>query len=236
MIMIFRLKLIISSFLFLFVFMPSLCVAQALQEDELIDSDNDGYTDAEEIISGYSPYNSEKIKIEKSDVDHDGLNDYLELKFKTDVKNPDSDEDGYKDGFEIDFAFNPLSSSTKKLSQKIEINLKTQKMIYYVGDQKWKEFMVSSGQPGMSTPKGKFKITNKITKAWSKTYKLWMPYWMGLNSSGIGIHELPVWPGGYREGENHLGKPVSHGCIRLGVGPAKYLFERISVGTEVTIK
>lgn len=170
------------------------------------------------------------------DSDKDGLRDFLEIKFKTDSLNPDSDGDGYKDGIEVDFAFDPLSSSTKKLSQRIEIDLKTQKMFYYVSGYAWKLFSVSSGRPGMATPKGRFKIVNKISKAWSKTYKLWMPYWMGINSPGIGIHELPVWPSGYREGENHLGKTVSHGCIRLGIGPAKYLFERVAVGTEVTVK
>lgn len=169
------------------------------------------------------------------DSDKDGLSDDFELKYKTDPMNADSDGDGYKDGVEVDFAYNPLSSTTQKLSQRIEINLKTQRMSYYVSGQKWKEFIVSSGRSAMPTPKGKFKTVNKIAKAWSKTYKLWMPYWMGINSSGVGIHELPVWPSGYREGESHLGTPVSHGCVRLGVGPAKYLFERIPVGTEVTI-
>ncbi len=223
--------------IFLSLVIPTFAFAQLdVPVNELTDSDSDGYVDKDEIKSGYSPFNSEKIKIEKSDVDSDGLNDALEIKFKTNPLNADSDGDGYKDGAEVDFAYNPLSSTTKKLSQKIEINLKNQKMIYYVSGYAWKEFTVSSGRPGMATPKGSFKIVNKITKAWSKTYKLWMPYWMGLNSSGIGIHELPVWPGGYREGENHLGKPVSHGCVRLGVGPAKYIFERVGVGTEVTVK
>ena len=218
---------------FSFIFLHSICWAQ---DDSLLDSDSDGYVDSVEIANGYSPYNSEKIKLDKSDADKDGLSDYYELKFKTDPLNPDSDGDGYKDGKEIDFAFDPLASSTKKLSQRLEVNLKTQRLSYYVGGQKWQEFIVSSGRSGMPTPKGKFKIVNKVVKAWSKTYKLWMPYWMGLSSNGIGIHELPVWPSGYREGENHLGIPVSHGCVRLGVGPAKYLFDRIATGTEVTIK
>ena len=35
------------------------------------------------------------------DSDNDGLTDDLELKFKTDFRNPDSDGDGFKDGAEI---------------------------------------------------------------------------------------------------------------------------------------
>jgi lipoprotein-anchoring transpeptidase ErfK/SrfK len=88
----------------------------------------------------------------------------------------------------------------------------------------------------MPTPRGTFKISNKSKKAWSKAYGLWMPYWLGLNKGRIGIHELPIWPSGYREGAGHLGKPISHGCIRLGIGPAQYLYERVATGTEVIIK
>jgi len=87
----------------------------------------------------------------------------------------------------------------------------------------------------MPTPKGNFVVVNKIKKAWSKTYSLWMPFWLGLDRGSIGIHELPVWPNGYREGEDHLGKPVSHGCIRLGVGAAQYIFDRVDAGLSVSI-
>ena len=201
-----------------------------------IDSDSDGYSDEQELASGYSPFNPENIKIEKSDVDEDGLSDQLEYIFKTDPLNADSDSDGYQDGAEIDFAYNPLSSSSIKLSRKIEIDLKTQKLIYLVGGQPWKDFLISSGKPGMATPAGNYKILNKSKKAWSKAYQLWMPYWLGLNAGKIGIHELPLWPSGYREGESHLGVPVSHGCVRLGIGSAQYIYERVSEGTEVVIK
>ena len=201
-----------------------------------LDSDGDGYSDTQEIKSGYSPVNPAKVKIAKSDMDQDGLNDYWELKFQTDPLDADSDGDGYKDGTEIDFAHNPLSSSSAKLAQKIEINLKAQKLVYLVGGQPWKEFSISTGKASTPTPTGNYKIFNKVQKAWSSAYKLWMPYWLGLNHGEFGIHELPVWPSGYREGADHLGTPVSHGCIRLGIGPAQYVYERVSKGTEVVIK
>lgn len=230
-------KLLIGVIIILFfTFLSSAILRAEEQAEETIDSDGDGYSDEAEIISGYSPYNSDKIKIEKSDVDKDGLSDYFELKFKTDVLNSDSDSDGYLDGQEIDLAHNPLSTSTKKISQRIEIDTKNQKLVYFVGGIAWKEFIISSGKPSMPTPKGKYKIINKSKKAWSKKYQLWMPFWMGLNRGEFGIHELPLWPSGYREGANHLGKAVSHGCIRLGIGPAQYLFDRVEVGVEVTIR
>lgn len=225
-------KFIIGIFI---VLLPAVAVFNFVCAEE-IDSDGDGYFDSQEIKNGYSPFNKAEVKITDSDVDADGLSDYFELKFGTDHLNSDSDGDGFKDGVEVDMAYNPLSSSTEKLARKIEVNLKDQKLIYYVGGEPWKEFVISSGKPSMPTPKGEFKIVNKSKKAWSKTYGLWMPYWLGLDRGNIGIHELPVWPSGYREGEDHLGKPVSHGCVRLGIGSAQYLYDRVDVGTKVTIK
>ena len=168
------------------------------------------------------------------DSDKDSLADDLELKFKTDANNPDSDYDGFKDGLEIDWGYNPLSSTTAKLSQRIEIDLKKQRLYYFVSNIKWKEFTVSTGKASMPTPKGEFKIKNKVVKAWSKEYQLWMPYWMGVTGA-VGIHQLPIWPNGYREGEQHLGVAVSHGCIRLGIKEAPYLFDRVTPGVNVKI-
>lgn len=229
-------KFLISSLIvLLFIFFSFNTLRAEEQVMMSVDTDGDGFSDDEELLGGYSPYNPEQVKIEKSDVDKDGLSDYLELKFKTDVLNPDSDRDGYLDGQEIDAAHDPLSTSTKKISQRIEIETKSQKLRYYVGGFVWKEFVISSGKPSMPTPKGKYKIINKSKKAWSKTYQLWMPFWLGLNRGEFGIHELPLWPSGYREGADHLGKAVSHGCIRLGIGPAQYLFDRVEVGVEVEV-
>lgn len=61
-------------------------------------------------------------------------------------------------------------------------------------------------------------------------------FWLGFIGSAYGIHELPEWPGGYKEGKSHLGRPVSHGCVRLGVGSAEWLFNWADIGTEVIIK
>ena len=97
---------------------------------EELDSDSDGYPDAQEISNAYSPFNPEPVKIDKSDMDQDGLSDSWELKFKTDPLNPDSDSDGLLDGREIDNAYDPSSSSSKKLSPRIEINVKTQTLSY----------------------------------------------------------------------------------------------------------
>lgn len=200
------------------------------------DTDGDGYSDWIELNAGFSPFTAEKLKLEDSDFDNDGLSDRMELNFHTDPTNLDSDRDGFNDGAEIKNGYNPLNSDpSAKLEKKIIIATSPQKLNYFLGGVQMGEFKVSTGKPSMPTPKGTFTIGNKSPKAWSKTYGLWMPYWMGISGQHFGIHELPEWPNGYKEGANHLGKPVSHGCIRLGIGPAKTLFNWTEVGTEVYI-
>jgi lipoprotein-anchoring transpeptidase ErfK/SrfK len=118
----------------------------------------------------------------------------------------------------------------------IDINLTSQVMIIFEQGKPLNAFIISSGKKGLETPQGSFQIYNKSPRAWSKAYGLYMPYWMAIANSGkFGIHELPEWPGGYKEGANHLGIPVSHGCVRLGVGPAKEVYDWADIGTPVIV-
>lgn len=110
----------------------------------------------------------------------------------------------------------------------------SQRVYYYLDGVELGSFPVSSGSKDMPTPQGSFEIINKHPKAWS-SYGLWMPYWLGLGTGRFGFHELPIWPSGYREGEDHLGRAVSHGCIRLGIGPAQFLYNWVEIGTPVEI-
>jgi lipoprotein-anchoring transpeptidase ErfK/SrfK len=58
---------------------------------------------------------------------------------------------------------------------------------------------------------------------------------MPFIGSTYGLHALPEWPNGYREGENHLGIPVSHGCVRLSTAAAAQVYSWADVGTIVVI-
>jgi lipoprotein-anchoring transpeptidase ErfK/SrfK len=118
----------------------------------------------------------------------------------------------------------------------IDINLSQQILSTFENGKLLDSYLISSGKAAMPTPPGNYKIENKTPRAWSKEYGLYMPYWNALVPDGkFGIHELPEWPGGYKEGANHLGTPVSHGCVRLGVGPAKIVYDWADIGTPVII-
>jgi len=120
--------------------------------------------------------------------------------------------------------------------KKIVVDISEQKLKAYAGEKLFLETQVSTGQYSMPTPLGNFKILNKYPRAWSSRYGLYMPYWMAFTTRGHGLHELPEWPGGYKEGADHLGQRVSHGCVRLGVGAAKKLYDWAEVGTAVSVQ
>lgn len=66
----------------------------------LVDSDDDGLTDAEEKTAG--------TNINIIDTDNDSLSDYEEVKiYKTNPLSADSDGDGYLDGAEVKSGYNP---------------------------------------------------------------------------------------------------------------------------------
>lgn len=120
-------------------------------------------------------------------------------------------------------------------------------------DQIVDRFLVSSGAPGHDTPLGKFKVGNKEFYPRSSLYNdTPMPFWSAINVNGnqgeYGFHSL--------EGGAYLyllGRPASHGCVRLsrkpsietdpetGVtswgdrGGARFIFDRVPSEAQITI-
>ncbi len=117
----------------------------------------------------------------------------------------------------------------------IDIDLSSQTMFIFESGKEKGAFKVSSGKIGMDTPQGTFSVMAKAKRPWSKEYGLYMPWFIQFTNRGHGIHELPEWPSGYKEGTNHLGIPVSHGCVRLGIGPAKTVYDFAAVGMPIII-
>jgi len=74
--------------------------AEECSDRELMDTDADGISDAEEEKIGTDPRDA--------DSDHDGLRDYEEIfVYGTDPLDPDTDRDGISDGEEVSLGYNP---------------------------------------------------------------------------------------------------------------------------------
>lgn len=116
----------------------------------------------------------------------------------------------------------------------IDIDLSSQSLRLYRSGKVLSTYPISSGRYGMGTPTGTFSILSKESLHWSNKYSLYMPYSLRFYN-GYYIHELPYWPGGYREGTWHLGIPVSHGCVRLGIGAARRVYSFADIGTKIVI-
>ena len=114
---------------------------------------------------------------------------------------------------------------------------------YYQGSQLVRSFGVATGQSIYPTPTGTFEIVDMQLNpwwrppdsAWAKGLKPIPPgpgnplgtRWMGLSAPGVGIHGTPD--------DASIGYSASHGCIRMHIPDAEWLFHHVQLGTPVVI-
>jgi lipoprotein-anchoring transpeptidase ErfK/SrfK len=113
----------------------------------------------------------------------------------------------------------------------------------YNGMRYVRQFHVATGQAAYPTPLGQFQIVVMWKNPW------WYPppdpwaagerptppgpgnplgtRWMGLSSPGVGIHGTP--------NSASIGYSLSHGCIRMLIPQAEWLFDHVRIGTPVYI-
>jgi glucan-binding YG repeat protein len=123
-------------------------------------------------------------------------------------------------------------------SYSVKVNRKKNFVVIYKGDTPVKAFVCSTASDGTSTPTGTFKILDKL-----RWHELMGPSWGQYCShitSDILFHSVTYSQMGNihtlsASGHNKLGSPASHGCIRLTVASAKWMYDNLPIGTTVTI-
>ena len=111
------------------------------------------------------------------------------------------------------------------------------------GEQLARSFRVATGRAQYPTPTGSFRIVDMQMNpwwrppdsAWAKGLKPIPPgpgnplgtRWMGLSAPGVGIHGTPD--------AASIGYSASHGCIRMRIPDAEWLFDHVRIGTPVFI-
>ena len=126
----------------------------------------------------------------------------------------------------------------------VVIARESKKLTLYDGRSAVRSFRIATGQPSYPTPLGEFSIATKQRNPW------WYPppdsdwaqgqepippgpgnplgtRWMGLTAPLVGIHGTPD--------AASIGYSASHGCIRMLIPEADWLFDQVEVGTPVVI-
>ena len=125
----------------------------------------------------------------------------------------------------------------------IVIRRGSNRLYLYNGVRLWRVFGVATGQSAYPTPVGRWQIVVKWRNpwwyppqsAWAQGAKPIPPgpgnplgtRWMGLSASGVGIHGTPD--------DASIGYSASHGCIRMHIPDAEWLFNHVRIGTTVFI-
>lgn len=122
-----------------------------------------------------------------------------------------------------------------EIKKQVRVDLSQQKMFLFESGKLVKEYSISSGLADSPTPTGEYKIVYKQDKLYSKIAGCWLSYWVGFTKDGLyGFHETPICDG-IREGELDIGKPASHGCIRLKIGEADDFYSWSEINTLIEI-
>lgn len=117
----------------------------------------------------------------------------------------------------------------------IEISIKRQQLTAWHDGKVVMRFPISTGRPGYATPTGRYKVIYKNKAAWSSQWKVVMPWAMNWYGNYF-IHQLPHYPGSSTHiGASELGRPASHGCVRVGVGNAEALYRWAKMYTPVWV-
>jgi L,D-transpeptidase catalytic domain len=125
----------------------------------------------------------------------------------------------------------------------VVIHRSSNQLYLYSGMRLNRLFPVATGQSVYPTPLGAFHVIVKWRNPW------WYPpaspwaagekpvppgpdnplgtRWMGISAPGVGIHGT--------NNDSSIGYSVSHGCIRMHVKDAEWLFNRVDIGTPVFI-
>jgi lipoprotein-anchoring transpeptidase ErfK/SrfK len=136
----------------------------------------------------------------------------------------------------IDILF-PFPLTTDR---RIVIDISDQHLYAYEGDMLVYDYVCSTGIASSPTITGTFEILSKEENAYASSWDLWMPHFMGIYRSGPdftnGIHGLPTLSSGALLWEGYLGRPVSYGCIVIGLDEAATLYDWAELGTAVVIQ
>ena len=144
----------------------------------------------------------------------------------------------------MDYSINSgtVNSLNLDADRSLLVDLSEQQLYVKLGEDVVRTFPVSTGAAKTPTPVGETTITLKqdVRVAHKSPYYI-MPKFQWFRSGGYGFHALPSLGRAHSgvfwtEARNHIGIPVSHGCIRLLPEDADWLFDYTVIGSKVVVQ
>lgn len=135
-------------------------------------------------------------------------------------------------------AFAQVTSADAALPFTIHVSIKEQRVV--VVDAKKlvvQSFPCSTGKEGYETPTGNYSITNRGESFYNQKLKEGAYYWTQFYGDYL-FHSVPFDESRkINQAEaDKLGAPASHGCVRLSIDDAKWIYDNIKKDTKVIIQ
>ncbi|MEW5932379.1 MAG: L,D-transpeptidase [Bacillota bacterium] len=121
----------------------------------------------------------------------------------------------------------------------VAVDIDRQKVFVYRDGELARSMVCSTGTADKPTPVGEFRIQNRGEWFFSEKYKQGGRWWVSFHNWGEYLfHSVPMDREGriLEEEAARLGHPASHGCVRLSLEDAEWLYRNIPAGTPVTIR
>ena len=131
---------------------------------------------------------------------------------------------------ELAHAINPLYIKVSLANQKVTV--------LDAKDHIIKDFACSSGKSGSETPRGTFSVLGRGISFYNSESGEGGYYWTNFYGDEYLFHSVPFDQNYEMEQKEavKLGTPASHGCIRLSIDNAKWIYDHIRDGTKVLIQ
>ncbi len=128
----------------------------------------------------------------------------------------------------------------------IDINLDARLTTLFEDGEAVASYVNSPGASSTPTPVGQYKVENKGLKPLSRSFGVYLPYWLAFTPDGLyGIHDLVEWPPdhpdypnspqGGKESIASIDSAVSPGCVRHDSENSLSIYEWAEVGTPIII-
>ena len=137
------------------------------------------------------------------------------------------------------YLYKPVWNKSSRTKYLVYVNKKSRYVTVYKGSiRNWtvvKRFRCSIGKPSTPTPSGTYRMSSKVLHfGESKGYSVW--YASGFIGTTYLMHSVVCYRGTKRVSDGRLGQAISHGCVRMAMGNAKWIYNNVPRGTTVYIK